>query len=447
MGCIKLKNIFGEHWKQSYRDLKISAKPTQSCGLASSSKNIAVGFIILFLFFYGGIVSIIDINNYERNPPVYKLLGHTGSILDIDFNGFNENILCSSSDDCSIKIWDISNLESKELNESTFTLQGHRMKVTNLKWNPTVDYALLTTSFDCTAKVWDASNGKEIFSTSICEHPSSCSWTPNGDKILVSTKEANVSLIDPRSGNCCTKFKAHDSNKLTNALWLGGHYGDDHLFTSGFVDNKTRQIRVWDTRKLDKHLISNDIDSSPSPLIPHWDPQIGLIVLASKGDLTVRIFQYIDKELNRAGEFKATGSMKSFCLVPTDICDRTKCELGRFLFNTDCKQINLTSMFIIRRNSATTMNELYGEEYDTARYSVRDWEAGIEKNLGNLTISKSKCTQMIKDKDAGCKFREISKTIQECNAKYGTNFNNPELIPVLEQLKDNITDLIKTIKT
>lgn len=90
--------------------------------------------------------------------------------------------------------------------------------------------------------------------------------------------------------------------------------------------------------------------------------------------------------------------MKSFCLVPTDICDKSKCELGRFLFNTDCKQINLTSMFIIRRNSATTMNELYGEEYDTARYSVRDWEAGLEKNLGRLTITKNKCAQIIKDK-------------------------------------------------
>lgn len=172
--------------------------------------------------------------------------------------------------------------------------------------------------------------------------------------------------------------------------------------------------------------------------------------------MTVRIFQYMDGELNRAGEFKATGSLKSFCMIPTEICDRSKCELGRFLFNTDCKQINATSLFIIRRNSSTTMNDLYSECAPKKTHAMVDWCLGIDKGVASLRISKKKCTDMIKDKvrrplsppqDAGCKFREISKTIQDCNVKFGSNYNNPELIPVLEELRDNISDLIKTIKS
>ncbi|UKK02931.2 coronin [Theileria orientalis] len=442
MVCIKLKNIFGEHWKQSYRDLKISPKPTQSGGLASSTTHVAFPWDVGS----GGIVSVIDINNFNRNPPVMKLTGHTGSILDIDFNGFNENIIASSSDDFSVKIWDISNVQSNELNESKFTLNGHRMKVTNIKWNPCVDFGLLTTSFDCSAKVWDASTGQEFFSVSINEHPSSCSWTPSGDKILVATKDSNVSLIDPRSGNFCDKFKAHDSNKLTCAVWLGGTYGNDHIFTSGFVNNKVRQLRVWDSRKTNAHLISNDIDSSPSPLIPHWDPHTGILTIASKGDLTVRIFQYMDGELSRAGEFKATGSLKSFCMIPTQICDRAKCELGRFLFNTDCKQINATSLYIIRRSSSTTMSDLYAEPFENKKHTMADWMVGHERHSVFPSIFKKKCAEMVKDKDAGCKFREISKAIHDCNVRFGSNFNNPDFVPVLEQLRDSISDLIKTIK-
>lgn len=443
MGCVKLKNIFGEPWKQAYRDLKISARPTQSCGLAASSQHIAFPWDVGS----GGIVALIDINNFGRNPPIVKLSGHCGSIQDLAFNEFDENIIASASDDCTIKIWDVNNDGNLDINKAKSNLVNHSLKVTNLSWNPVVDYVLLSGSSDCSAKVWDASVEKEIFSVSVNDPVSYVTWKSDGNLILVSTKEANVSLLDPRSGAKTLGFKAHDSNKLTHGVWLGGPYGNDHILTTGFVNNKTRQIRIWDSRNTEKTLLSKDVDSSSSPLFPHWDEKTGVLSLAAKGDMTVRLFQYFENELNKAGEFKTSGSIKSFCLIPNSICDKTKCELGRFLTNENCTQINATSMFIIRRNNHASMVELYGDSNaDRRRTTVNDWSTGsLAKDIGSLQLCSD--DGPLNKSDAVNKFRDISSIITECNNKYAENFNDSSVVPLLEKIQENISELISLIRS
>ncbi|KAK2196391.1 bifunctional Coronin/WD40-repeat-containing domain superfamily/WD40-YVTN repeat-like-containing domain superfamily [Babesia duncani] len=195
----------------------------------------------------------------------------------------------------------------------------------------------------------------------------------NRDTILVSTKDAKVQIIDPKGNTAALSFKAHESNKATHAIHLGGDYAVNLLATTGFVGNQTRQCRIWDSRNTEKPLISKEIDSASNPFIPYWDPLTGIFCLTAKGDLTVRIFQYFESELHRGGEFKTSGTIKSFCWLPSDACDKSRCELGRFLSNEDCKEISVTSLVIMRRNTEASMKEIYGNGQTRRRTSALNW--------------------------------------------------------------------------
>ena len=56
--------------------------------------------------------------------------GHSRSVSDIKWNPFNDNIIASGSEDCTIKLWYIPDgglqLGSKDLTEYLIELQGHR---------------------------------------------------------------------------------------------------------------------------------------------------------------------------------------------------------------------------------------------------------------------------------------------------------------------------------
>ncbi len=115
------------------------------------------------------------------------MIGHTGQILDLKWNPFNDNIIASASDDCSvsnkhrgrflsvalhlkmifecllihsfstkkffcslkIRIWEIPTEGlTSNLNESIVELQGHMRKVLQVEWHPTASNVLISIGFD-----------------------------------------------------------------------------------------------------------------------------------------------------------------------------------------------------------------------------------------------------------------------------------------------------------
>ncbi|CDR97314.1 WD domain, G-beta repeat containing protein, putative [Babesia bigemina] len=369
MTTVRLKNVFGEPFKQAYCDLKINPKPTAfSPGMAASNTHIAFPWEVGG----GGLITLINIDKLGRNSGSDRMnfKGHTGSIQDITFNEFDNNLFASASDDGSVRVWRVT---GEQDSTAAANLNGHTKKTTNVVWNSATDFVLMSGGLDNTVRVWNVQNETEVVSIPIEGQYSYCNWSYDGDLCVVATKEAGVAVVDPREGKVSHSFKAHESNKATSVAWLGGNYGNDHLATTGYVGNQTRQIRIWDRRNTDKPLLSKDIDSAPGPLIPHWDSATGLLTVVGKGDLTVRIFQYLENELNRAGEIKCSGTIKSFCFLPATACDKSKCELGRMLYNNSGKEINPISVVVMRRNSGAAMDEIYGALQPRRRTSAKDW--------------------------------------------------------------------------
>lgn len=451
MATIRLKNVFGEPFKQSYFDLKLSAKPTAfSGGMAVSNTQVAFPWEVGG----GGLITLIDIAKLGRDSGsgCINLRGHTGAIQDIVFNEFDYNILASASDDCSVKVWDINGNT-----DGTFkaNLTGHTKKTTNVVWNNATDFVLLSGSLDNTVRIWNVEKQAEVLCVPVDGQYSYCNWSYDGETVVVATKEGMVSLVDPRGGSVTNSFNAHESHKATSAIWLGGNYANDLIATTGYVGNQTRQIRVWDSRNTSSPLVSKDVDSSPGPLIPHWDSATGLLTVAGKGDLTVRIFQYLENDLNRAGEIKCAGTVKLFGFAPNTACDKSRCELGRLFYSTNCKEINPISIVVLRRNSEAAMGEIYGSLKPRRRTLAMEWQnnnltATVESHAPAQEEQVTmRAPSPVSERDmtpTGRMFTQIFKETGAMNIKYRPGYTDVAMIDDLAQMKDRIDELIASLK-
>lgn len=130
-----------------------------------------------------------------------KVIGHTGQILDLKWNPFNDCVIASASDDCSIKIWHIpedgltSNLDACETE-----LLGHRRKVLHIEWHPTASNVMFSAGFDHMVLVWDVST-QEIMKSITCHVDTIYSLAVNrdGSYIATTSKDRKLRVIEPRT--------------------------------------------------------------------------------------------------------------------------------------------------------------------------------------------------------------------------------------------------------
>ena len=89
--------------------------------------------------------------------------GHSGSLLDFEFNPFRDNLIATGSEDTTIKVWEIP--EGGLTGNVTTPVQNwseHSKKVTFLRFHPTADNVLGSTGGDQTVKIWDIDKGMTI---------------------------------------------------------------------------------------------------------------------------------------------------------------------------------------------------------------------------------------------------------------------------------------------
>ena len=76
-------------------------------------------------------LSSTQVGRFDINYP--KVCGHKQLVMDIAWNPFNENEIASSSEDCTVKLWDIPDGGLKEnLVDCKLEMAGHMRKVRTL---------------------------------------------------------------------------------------------------------------------------------------------------------------------------------------------------------------------------------------------------------------------------------------------------------------------------
>ncbi|KAI8061276.1 putative platelet-activating factor acetylhydrolase isoform 1B alpha subunit [Thamnidium elegans] len=138
-----------------------------------------------------------------RAPEKQSMTGHRSPITRVVFHPVYQ-ILASSSEDSTIKLWDY------ETGEFERTLKGHTKSVQDIAFDPKGNH-LVSCSADLTIKVWDVNNDYKCIKTLFGhDHSvSSVDYLPSGDTIISSSRDKTIKLWDAASGYCIKTFSGH----------------------------------------------------------------------------------------------------------------------------------------------------------------------------------------------------------------------------------------------
>lgn len=378
--------------------------------------------------------------------PIFK--GHSGTILDTEWSPFDDSMLATASEDCTIKFWSIPDdweptnekglgNKGEDFSDSLMELDGHRKKVTLIRFHPTASNTMLSTSADYTVKTWDIEAGTAISSLETSNLTQDIIWDVRGDNYATSNKDKSVRIIDGRTGSESSKIDiAHDGSKSTKIQWLGAE-GGTHILTTGASKQSMREMKVWDLKNLSKPLHVEPVDTASGALTPLYDRDTGVIYLCGKGDGQIRLYEYDEAKaphLYKLNDgFRSTTPGKGYCMVPKRGLDIMDCETVRLLKITNTDGIHPLK-FIVPRKSDAFQDDIFPPTASpTPAHTCAEWVGGSSKMPNTMALDP--------------------KSMAAAGAGGGANGKKTKLltVPMLtkeaEKMKAHIESLEKKLKT
>lgn len=326
-------NIIGVSYKDRFTDIKVP-NSTESKFVASNGFFTAIPWKATG----GGHLLVMKVDDYKKfkhDDPMIK--GHTGSILDFDFNPFIDNFLATASEDGSVGLWTIPTEGlTKDLKTPSAMMFGHSRKVTHLTFNPSAENVLASAATDRELKIWDAYRGKEQLSISgLIGQPTCVEWNYDGSMIAATDKEKNLHVLDPRSGSSALlSANIHEGQKQIKCCWLGD---SNRILTTGLNSSMMKEICIWDSKDISQPLIRKKVDKNIEVSDPFYDSNNNLVYLAVKGEQKVNIWELVndDEMIYQISTYKGEGNIRGFNFLPKRFVDVMSSELMRAVRLTD----------------------------------------------------------------------------------------------------------------
>jgi coronin-1B/1C/6 len=328
--------------------------------------------------------------------------GHSGAVLDMNWNPFDDSMLATASEDTNIKIWQIPDdweptddkgnaKEGKQLKESLVDLTAHTKKVTLLTHHPTAANTLLSTGADYTVKIWDIENATAV--NSFDDLPNlvhDIVWDMKGDLYACSCKDKNIRIIDPRTATVASKVLAHEGTKSVKLVYPND---SGKLFSFGSSKSSGREIKVWDLKDLSKPVHTEAVDTAAGAMIPLWDEDTSVLYLCGKGDGIVRIYEYEDKapfifKLNDG--FRSNIPGKGYCKIPKRGLNIMKHETACLLKVTNNEGIHPLHFFVPRKSDAFQDDIFPDTNAPTPAHTFAEWMSGSSKDAVKMSLDPSK---------------------------------------------------------
>ncbi|TWW70341.1 Coronin-1C Coronin-3 hCRNN4 [Takifugu flavidus] len=340
----KFRHVFGQAAKadQCYDDIRISQMTWDSNFCSVNPKFVAM----IVDASGGGAFMVLPLTKTGRIDMSYPTVcGHTGPVLDIEFCPHNDNIIASSSEDCSVMIWEIPDGGlTSPLTDPVVKLEGHSKRVGLLNWHPTAHNVLMSAGCDNIIILWNVARGEAVVRIDV--HPDmiySACWNRDGSRILTSCKDKTLRLLDPRKGTVLfEKEKPHEGFRPIRAVFVS----DGKILTTGFSRMSERQVALWDPNNLGQPLTLQELDTSSGVLLPFYDPDTGIVYLCGKGDSSIRYFEVTDEApfVHYLSMYSSKESQKGMGYMPKRGLEVNKCEIARFykLHERKCEPIVMT---------------------------------------------------------------------------------------------------------
>lgn len=336
----------------------------------------------------GGAFGVIPLNEYGKIHETIPLCrGHTGAVLDTDWNPFDDQMVASASDDGTVGIFKIPEdftlkVEPAEGEKEpeikdilpTKKLKGHAKKVGHVLFHPTAKNVLASASGDCTVKIWNIETEEVLFTLQHKDFITGLSFNETGSMLATTSRDKKLRIWNVREEKIIGERQAHSGAKSQRVVWLGNA---DRVVTTGF-DKSDRQFALWDVYNLDDGPIGgfNYIGPSSGICMPFYDEGTHIIYLAGKGDGNIVYYEYADDKVHPLSEFQSGEPQRGMAVIPRRGLAIQNHEIFRFF-----KTINDTSIepisFIIPRKSETFQEDVYpparaGEPALTAE----EWASG-----------------------------------------------------------------------
>jgi coronin-1B/1C/6 len=357
-----------------------------------------------------------------------SVTGHSGAVMDMDWNPFDDSMMATGSEDTTIKIWSIpedweptdENGNAKkgdDLSESLIDLLGHQKKVTLLRYHPTAEGGLMSTSADCAVKIWDVESATAVTS---CEETNDLIqdivWDYKGDNFAFSSKDKAVRIVDARNNKVANKIMAHDGSKSVKLVYIGE---TGKMMSCGASKQNAREIKVWDLANLDKPLHTETVDTAAGGMIPLFDVDTNVLYLAGKGDGIIRLYEYEEAapfcfKLNDG--FRSNTPGKGYCTVPKRGLDIMKHETVRMLKVANTEGVQPLN-FYVPRKSMDFQDDIFPDTASgTPAHSLAEWLEGSSKGPVLMSLNPAKAGATAGGAAPKKKFKSAAQLTKELEA-------------------------------
>ncbi|XP_023721225.1 coronin-2B isoform X2 [Cryptotermes secundus] len=393
----KFRHVYGRPAKREgcYENIKITKNAHDSNFCAANPKFVAIVTEVAG----GGTFLVLPIHNTGRlDFNASRITGHRGPVLDVKWNPFNDNIIASCSDDCTVKLWYIPDGGlATHLSEWLIDLHGHKRRVGYIEWHPTAENILVSAGFDHLMIVWDVGCGEAV--NVIDCHPDviySMSFNRDGSLIATTCKDKKLRIIEPRRGIVLSEGVCHAGTKACKVVFLGN---TGRVLTTGFSRHSDRQYAVWSQNDLSAPLCIETIDCSSGVLFPYYDHDTRIVFLAGKGDGNIRYYEVVDQApwLHYLNQFLSGSPQRGLGFMPKRGCDTTQCEIFRFYKLHATKGMCEPISMIVPRKSDTFQEDLFPDTAaPTPAVSAHDWINGRNCNPVLMSLNTGVSIQMHK---------------------------------------------------
>ncbi|XP_028267214.1 coronin-7-like isoform X1 [Parambassis ranga] len=316
---------------------------------------------------------------------------HSDVVTDMDFSPFDESLLATCSADAKVKLWRLSDPEQDQPSSPELTLCPGQGRLELVNFHPTSSGLLAV----CTAKsplIWDTS--RQDAPLAVLEQHSdllqSLSWKQDGSLLASSCKDKMLRVFDPRAQlTPVQSAKSLQNNKDSRILWAK----EDVLLTTGFDMMRSREVRLWDSRKLSSSLSSVSLGTSSGILIPLFDEDTGLLLLAGLGDTVIDCYEVSSSEpfLSQVSHCLTDISSRGVAMVPKLALDVMSCEVMRVLQLTDSCIVPISYQVPRKHSGQEFHDDLYPDTVGaTPAMSAEEWWQGGNKQVEKVSLHPDK---------------------------------------------------------
>ncbi|XP_043797534.1 coronin-7 isoform X2 [Apis laboriosa] len=344
----------------------------------------------------GGKIAVLELKKTGRLPDgVMPALVHGATVMDFQWNPFDNQRLAVACDDGMIRLWEIpeSGL-SEPTNEPKYIIKAHTDKIYLIKFHPLASDVLASASYDMTVKIWDltllSSCDTAVAKITLMCHTDqifSLAWSPCGQYLASTCKDGKLRIYKPRSNDVPVKTgKGPVGTRGARVIWaLKGQF----LVVLGFDKVSERQIYVFKTDNLNTSLTTVGLDVSPAILMPYYDEDSSTLFLTGRGDSTIYAFEVTEEPpyCCPLSHHRCSTLHQGLSFLPKNKCDVASVEFASALRLTN-NTIEPLSFTVPRIKSELFQDDLFPPTKITWKptMTATEWFNGANKQAYRISL-------------------------------------------------------------